>query len=159
MPKLSKKALAVAVTTAVLLGGSGIAFAFWTAGGSGAGTAAAGTTEPIVAVQTSTVTDLRPEGAAQILTGNFTNGNTGPVYVTSVTAAIAGVAKADGAAAGECTAGDFTLADPVMDVAVEIPSGTAQGEWTGASLAFKNSSTANQDACKGATVTLSYSIV
>ena len=158
MPKLSKKALAVAVTTAVLLGGSGIAFAFWTAGGSGTGTGTTGTTVPIKAEQTSVISDLRPAGAAQKLEGKFTNTNDGPVYVTSVTATIASVDKAIGAVEGACTAADYTLANPVALVGHEVASGTAVDAWTGPTIAFKDSSTENQDGCKGATVNFAYSI-
>ena len=64
----------------------------------------------LTAVQTTTVADLRPGGAAQNLSGNFTNpAANGPVYVTSVTASISSVVKAGGAVAGTCDATDYTL--------------------------------------------------
>lgn len=156
MRKPSKKVLVV-LTAAALLAGGGTAFAYWTAGGSGTGTAATGNNVEISAVQTTTVTDLKPGGAAQTISGNFTNGNTSPVYVATVTASIASVGKAVGAPAGACTAADYTLGSPVMTVATEVPAGTAQGAWTGATIAFNNTA-ANQDGCKGATVNLSYAI-
>ena len=59
--------------------------------------------------------------------------------------------------AGTCTAADYTLANAAMTVAAQVPSGTAQGAWTGATLVFNNTG-ANQNACQGATVTLSYAI-
>ncbi|MDJ0376196.1 hypothetical protein [Cryobacterium sp. PH31-L1] len=159
MRKLSKKAFAVAVTTAVLVGGSGVAFAFWTAGGSGTGTATAGTVTAITAQQTTTVAGLMPGVAAQTLSGTFTNSNTSPVYVSTVTASIASVVKDAGAVTGTCGASDFTLASPVMTVNAEVPIGGAgKGAWTGATLAFNDLSTVNQDACKNATVNLLYTI-
>jgi len=45
-----------------------------------------------------------------------------------------------------------------MTVAAEVPAGTAQGSWTGATIQFKNDPAVNQDACKGATVNLAYAI-
>ena len=40
-------------------------------------------------------------------------------------------------------------------VGVEIPNGTAQGYWSGLTLQLLNKAT-NQDACKGSTVTITY---
>jgi hypothetical protein len=100
---------------------------------------------------------MAPGDSAQTLSGNFNNTNNGPVYVSTVTASIASVTKAGGAPAGTCDATDYTLANPVMTVNAEVPAGTGQGAWTGATIKFNNKVT-NQDACKGATVNLSYAI-
>jgi hypothetical protein len=152
---LKKKAVAVAIVGFVVVGGSIAAFAYWTTGGSGTGSAATGTTANITAVQTSTITGLRPGGSAQTLSGNFTNttNSGGTVYVTSVTASISSVTGGDGA----CDATDYTLANAVMTVGADIPAGTAQGAWTGATIQFNNKIT-NQDGCKNATVNLAYAI-
>lgn len=144
-------------TTALLLVGGGVAFAFWTAGGAGTGTAATGTTSPILPVQTSIVTDMHPGDTAQPLSGNFTNGDDGPVYVGTVTASIASVTMAAGAEAGTCDASDYTLAGAAMAVDAEVPVGFRQGAWTGATIKFNDKPT-NQDACKGAIVNLAYTI-
>lgn len=158
MRKPRKKIMAVAIVTVALLTVGGAAFAFWSAGGSGTGTATTGAgSVPLTAVQTSVVTAMQPGDAAQTLTGKFNNTNTGPVYVTSVTASISAVAKATGAPAGTCDATDYTLATPVMAVGHEVAAGNNVDAWTGATIKFNNKAT-NQDACKGATVTLSYSI-
>lgn len=152
-----KRITAIAVGTAVLLAIGGGAFAYWTLSGSGSGSATTGTVSGSITVnQTSTVTNLRPGGAAQTLTGSFTNTDTSPVYVTSVTASISSVVKAVGAPAGTCDATDYTLANATMTVAAEIPSGVAQGAWTGATIAFNNKAAVNQNACQGATVNLAY---
>jgi hypothetical protein len=87
-----KKTLAVGVAVAVL--GGGVAYAYWTTSGGGSGSAAtAEASQAVTVVQTSTVTDLRPGAAAQPLSGNFDNPNTGPAYVGTVTASIASVTK------------------------------------------------------------------
>jgi hypothetical protein len=155
MRKSTKRTVAITAATVVLLAGGGAAFAYWSAGGTGTGTATAGTSVAISAVQTTVLTPLRPGAIAQTISGNFSNTNSNPVYVSTVTASIGAVAKATGAPAGACEAADFALANAVMTVNLDVPSGTAQGAWTGASLTLVNKP-ANQDACKGATVTLNY---
>lgn len=152
----SKKVAVTAAVALLLVGGSSAAFAYWTTTGSGSGTGTNGSNTAITIVQTSTVSNVRPGGAAQTLSGNFNNGNDSPVYVASVTASIAGVVKAAGAPAGTCDATDYTLANATMNVNAQVPSGNAQGAWTGATIAFNNKSAVNQDACKGATVNFSY---
>ncbi len=158
MSRFKSRKLAIVAGATLVLGGTGIAYAYWSAGGSGTGSASTGTNVAITAVQTSTVAAMGPGDVAQTLSGNFTNTNSGPVYVTSVTASISTVVKAAGAPAGTCTAADYTLANTVMAVGVQVPAGTAQGAWSGATLKFNNSATLNQDACKGATVNLAYTI-
>ena len=147
--------LLATVVLGLLLVGGGVAFAYWTVTGAGTGTGTTGNNVAITVNQTSTITNLRPGGAAQTLSGNFTNPNPGPVYVTSVTASIASVTKAAGAATGTCDATDYTLGNTTMTVGTEVPAGTNQGAWSGATIAFNNKAT-NQDACKGATVNFSY---
>ena len=156
MRKFTKKTVAVAATATILLSGAGVAFAFWTAGGSGTGTATTGTNEEITAVQTSEVTAMAPGDTAQSLNGTFLNENTGPVYVSTVTASIASVFVGGSAAVG-CDATDYTLANAVMTVNAEALANDTS-TWTGATIKFNNKAGANQDACKGATVNLSYAI-
>ena len=147
-------ALGLILTLAV----SGGAYAYWTSGGSGTGTGtAATTTTNVTVVQTTTLTPMYPGDSAQTLSGNFTNTNGGPVYVGTVTASIASVTKAVGAPAGTCDSTDFTLTNPAMTVNAQIPSGAAQGSWTGATIRFNNKPT-SQDQCKGATVNLAYAV-
>ncbi len=159
---LTRKQKVTAGAATLMIVGGGVAFAYWTVGGSGSGTAQTGTSTDIVANQTSTVTGLRPGGAPVALTGNFDNPNTGPVYVSTVTASISGVTLADGVT-GSCDAGDYTLANAEIPVNAEVPPGDGVGSWgvgldNGPTIAFNNSDTENQDACKGATVNLRYTI-
>ena len=154
----SRRNILIAAVTAFLLIGGGAAFAYWTLSGSGTGTATTGTvTGTITAVQTSTISNLRPGGTAQTLSGNFTNTDTSPIYVTSVTASISSVVKAPGAVTGTCDSTDYTLTGAVMPVGASVNTGTAQGAWTGATLVFNNKAT-NQDQCQGATVNIAYAI-
>jgi hypothetical protein len=140
----------------ISLGVAGAAFAYWTAGGSGSGTGStAGTQTALTANQTTTLTAMYPGDTAQTISGNFTNPNSGPSQVNTVTVSIASVTKATGAPVGTCDATDYTLANTVMTVNAEVPVGAAKGAFTGATIHFNDKAT-NQDACKNATVTITY---
>lgn len=150
------KALAACGTVFVLVVACG-AYAYWTNGGSGGGTAATGTTAAITVVQTSTPVGLAPGGTPASLAGNFNNTNTSAVFVSSVSATIASVTRTAEAiaAALPCTPADYQLAGFPVAVNAQVPSGSAQGSWTGGTIALINSGT-NQDGCKNATVALTY---
>lgn len=156
MPKSNRRRSAIGIVAAILLLSAG-AYAYWTIGGSGTGSADTGNVTAITVNQTTELTAMYPGDSPQTISGDFTNGNDGPVYVGTVTASIASVEKATGAVAGTCDATDYTLAGAVMAVNAEVASGTDVGAWTGATLQFNNKAT-NQDACKGATVNLAYAI-
>jgi hypothetical protein len=157
MRKLNKKTIVAAVAVASVAAISAGAYAYWTTGGSGSGNAASGTSAVITAIQTSTVTAMAPGVAAQTLSGTFNNTNPGPVYVTTVTASIGSVVKDSGAVAGTCDASDYTLANAVMTVNAEAAADDTS-TWGGATLMFNNKPAINQDACKLATVNLTYVI-
>jgi len=55
-----------------------------------------------------------------------------------------------------CDATDYTLAGAAMAKNAEVPADDT-GTWTGATIKFNNKAT-NQDACKGATVNLAYTV-
>ena len=135
----------------VSLGMAAAAFAYWTGGGSGTASASTATDTSAVTVnQTLGITgidDLYPGGPAVALSGTFDNPNSGPVYIASVTATV------DEPANG-CTAGDFEITGTAT-VDAQIPSGNAQGSWSGLSVAMKNLAT-DQDVCKNTPVTITY---
>jgi hypothetical protein len=147
-----KRLLAAGIVTAILLGGAGAAYAYWTNQGAGTGSAETGTNEAIVINQTTVVGDLAPGVAAQTLSGNFTNTNDGPVYVASVTVSIDSITGGG----ATCEATDYTLTNTTMTVNAQVPAGTGVGSWTGATIAFNNKVGENQDDCKNATVNLVY---
>ena len=151
-----RRGLVLGVVISVVVAGA--AFAYWTAGGSGNGSAStAGAQSALTANQTTSLTAMYPGDTAQTISGNFDNPNSGPIYVNTVTVSIASVTKAAGAPAGTCDATDYTLASAAMTVNNEVPTGTG-GAFTGATLKFNDKTTTNQDACKGATVNLAYAI-
>jgi hypothetical protein len=157
MSKFTKKPAIILGLVATLAIATG-AYAYFTAGGSGTGTASAQNAQtPLVVKQTSSPTAMFPGDSAQTLSGNFNNPNSGPIYVGTVTAAIASVKTAGGDPVVGCDASDFTLTNAAMTVNAEVAAGTANGAWTGAKIQFNNKNS-NQDACKGVTVNLAYTI-
>jgi hypothetical protein len=129
---------------------AGAAIAYWTQNGSGSGSATAGDTTAVTVNQTSTVSNLYPDGPAQALSGNFDNTNdsavkVGSVEVTSITT------DQDG-----CDGTDFKVEGSAV-VNAEIPKGNSVGNWSGLTVRMINKST-NQDACKNATLTIDYSV-
>ena len=146
MRRSSVKAVVLGLVGLLVVGGA--AFAYWTTTGSGSGSAATGTMVPVTVNQTSTVSALAPGSGTQTVSGNFDNPNTGPVYVAGVTAVVSGTSKAG------CDASDYTIAGTAA-VNAQIQPGSGVGTWSGLTIAFNNKPT-NQDACKGATVSLAY---
>ncbi len=153
--KKKRRVTKVVALAAALVVAGGAAFAWWTAGGSGTGTAATGNVAGITINQTSSISGLYPGGPAAPLAGNFTNANSGPVYVAQVSVAVqAGWSAQANAAKPACTAADFALVQPGVTNA-EVPSGTAVSGWTGGSIQLVNAA-ANQDNCKAVSVPLVY---
>ena len=150
--KLNRKTLAIG---AVFLLAAAGAYAYWTGGGSGSGSAATGTTVGLTVVQTTTPTGLVPGGPTKALAGNFNNTNDGPVHVNQVNATISSVTGPNITVPNPCTAADYQLNGFPVTVNAQVPSGTAQGNWSGASIQLLNTAT-NQDGCKGATVNIAY---
>ncbi len=133
-----------------------VAYAFWSASGAGTGS---GTTDnpgaqSVSVTQTSSNTGLYP-GSSIALGGTISNNTTTPVKVASVTGTVTSV-DATHAAAG-CNAGDYSVTGTSsITGAGSVAGGGGTQSWSGLSLQMTNSAS-NQDACKGATVNVSYS--
>jgi len=147
--KRKKLLVALAAVTVVAIAAIG-AYAYWTQGGSGTGSAATDTTTPVTVNQTSTITGLYPGGSAQPLSGDFDNPNASPVKVGSVTAIVLDTTNPG------CTSADFTIGGTAAVDAV-IPSGNGVGSWSGLTIQMDDTGV-NQNACKNVTVHLSYSV-
>ncbi|MCU1543979.1 MAG: hypothetical protein JWM50_1844 [Microbacteriaceae bacterium] len=142
--KLTTGAAAIAV-----LAGSGIAAAYWTGSGSGSGS---GTADGGASV---TLTGSVAAGLAPGLTKavTFTAANASTAAVMTGTVHLDGVTVDAGHAA--CDTGDFSMADVVQNHSVPAGS-TAESLPNDGALVFTETSM-NQDACKGATLTLALS--
>ena len=166
----TRKRVAVGAVAAALLVGGGTVLAYWTtSGGTGTGTASATTAADVVVHQTNgAITGLAPASGPVAgvytpqfaLSGDFdNNSNAGPIYVTSVTAAVTGVSPLAGntfALDGkpDCTTGDFAITG-TSNTPGDISTGSGVGSWSGLNVHMVDAAT-NQDNCKGATITVTY---
>ena len=143
---MTKRRVAFVASVVVLASAVG-AYAYWTQGGSGTGTATADTTSSITVNQTSSVTGLYPGGPAAGLSGNFDNPNSSPVTISSVTATVSSVSPPG------CATSNFSIGGSMGSTTV--PSGSGVGAWSGLTISLDETGV-NQDVCKGATANIAY---
>lgn len=146
----SRKATIVIGSTVGALAIGGVAFAYWTSSGSGAGSATAGTSSDfVVTTDTATGDPLTPGGPTDTVAFHVNNPSSGAQYLTSVAVT---VANSDGTTwtSGSCSAADFTVGTPSFTAGQIAAGGTKDGTVT---ITMKNLP-ANQDDCKGVTVPL-----
>jgi len=149
-----KRFVLIASTTAAVLIGSGVAFAYWTTTGSGTGTAATGTTSLVTVNQTgAAITGLYPGGSAVNVPFNIVNSNVSGQYIATVALSVTNTTIAGVPQAG-CTAADFTVTNGTIGAVV--PNGTTNyATGNGATILMKDTGV-NQNACKGVTVNLAF---
>jgi hypothetical protein len=110
----------------------------------------------ISVTQTSTITGLAPGIPAVAVEAIGTNIGNASIFVQMVVVSISSVTKAPLAAPGICDATDYVVQVPQMPVNQTVdPAGSV--DINGATIGFNDRAT-NQDACKGATVHLSYDV-
>ena len=152
MASARKRRLLAAASVLGVIATASVAYAFWSASGSGTGSGL--TADPgaqtVTVNQTSSVSGLYP-GASAALSGNFDNAATNDVHVNGLTASVTGTDKPGCTAANYQITGTATIANNGM-----VPSGTGTGGWSGLTLSMVDTGV-NQDACKGATVNIAYS--
>lgn len=147
----SKKFAIAAVAAALVLGGGGAALAYWTAQGTGTGTATTGASVDFTIASEAPVGDpLYPGGPSQSVSFTVTNPSAGPQTLSSVTVAVANADGTEWVAVAGCSAADYTLGTPSIVYGVMLASGTKPGTVT---ITMNNTGT-NQDACQGVTVPL-----
>jgi hypothetical protein len=134
---------------------SGLAVAYWTQGGTGAGSATAGTTVAIDVNQTSTATGMYPGNPAITLSGNFDNPNAHAVHISSVTAVVRTFASHTvDALKPDCTQADFIIEAGTGPIVVPT-GGNGVGSWTGLTVRMLDG-VGNQDNCKNVSITIDY---
>lgn len=157
MRVFSRKKAAAAVAAIVVLGGAVAAYAYWTQGGSGTGSASTGSTQNLTVNQTTLSTTLYPGGSVS-LSGTFDNPNSSRVKVTTLTAAIdpAWTGSQTNTGKPACTAGDYSISGTAtIGSSGFVPAGTGVGSWSGLTLSMSDTN-ANQDNCKGVSVPIVY---
>jgi hypothetical protein len=139
----------VALGTIVAVAVAGIAYAYWTGTGAGTGTGTAGTSGTTTI--TGTVAPGIAPGTSRVVSFTAANPSGSPIQVTTVH--LDSIA-ADAGHAG-CEIADFTMADATENH--QVPAGaTVEPLPADGSLVYANTDV-SQDACKGATLTLTLS--
>jgi hypothetical protein len=109
--------------------------------------------DAIAVSQTSVNDDLAPGVAPSLITGRLVNTTEDALYITQVVVSISAVTKT-AAASGTCDVSDYVLLDPSMAVG-QLIEGRGSATFSGARIGF-NDKSVDQDACRGATLTLTY---
>jgi hypothetical protein len=152
MRALNKKVITGVVAGTIVLGGSGVAMAYWTSAGLGSGEATTtSTSAKLITQQKGTVTNLFPGGAPQNVVGTVTNDGPSSVFVRQVEVKISGVLSAGTG----CDASDYSIPNPIIPVNKEIAN-KGLVEFSGAPIQFNNKPGEDQNDCKGATVHLQF---
>lgn len=139
-----KKLAVVSIATIAVLGTGTAAYAYWTTTGSGSGTGSVRAENGTVVLNGTVDEPLAPGESSPV---HFTAGNasTSDLYVGTIHAVVS-TNKAG------CAVTDFTLPDVAANQV--IPAGAIARPITSTgTLTFANTA-ANQDACKGAEITL-----
>jgi hypothetical protein len=148
MRKLLKKRSLVVIAV-LALGVTGAAIAFWTQAGSGSGTGTVGTTGTVT-LQGPVSAGIYPGGSATV-TLTASNSASAPVKVQTVSLASVAV----DAGHSSCNTADFTM-PTVTENTTLAGNAVAQALTANGVLSMANTAV-NQDACKGATLTLTLS--
>lgn len=152
--RMRRTVIVGATVGAVLLTG-GVAFAFWSSTGTGSGAAAVGTAAgSLTVVQSGTApSDLRPGGTPQDVTVTVTNSSGTAIGFTDVTVTIDDVVE-DASVTGTCSPLDFAIVDNASYSGEVLDAGGDSTTFVAATLQLTETGV-NQDACKGADVSLS----
>jgi hypothetical protein len=146
---LSRKKAVAALGVVAVIAITAVAVAYWTGGGSGSGSATVGTNGSVVLA--GTVTPGSAPGTAEPVSFTAANASGSPIKVTKVHLVSIAVDSEHVA----CVTADFTMAD--VNEAHEVPAGaTVEPLPNNGSLVYANTAL-SQDACKGATLTLTLS--
>ncbi len=155
---LNKKTAGVVLAVSLVIGGGGVAFAYFTSGGSGSGSANVGTTgaTDFAITQSGPQGALYPGGAPLAFTVQAQNTGTAEEHVDDITATVA----SDGSGNALDTAGNpvtgclatwFTVESPVPVDATLGPD--AYSAPVDSTIAMTEQGV-DQDACQGVTVEL-----
>ena len=153
MARLTKKKYAIIGGVSVVALTGGIAFAYWTSTGSDTDTATTGNENSwTVLINTASISNgtLTPGGATDNITFSVTNNDTGTKQIQGVVATVDSVVP--GNALSTCDASDFSITGATVPTGVDVAGGggSVNGSFN---VQMINKTSANQDGCKGATVT------
>ncbi len=167
---INKKIIAVALTTGLVLSGGGVAFAYFTADGSGTGSGTVGSSTAFTISGDTPSGSVTPGGSTETLAFTVTNPGSGQQYVGNVYASVATdsnngyVESIPGDTESDvigCSASWFSIdgtatGNGTVHVNQDIAPSGHYDETSGLTLVLSDSS-GNQDLCQGATVGIDYS--
>ncbi len=157
--KPRRRPAVIALISLVSVVGIGTAaYAYWTTTGGGSGSATTGEAEELIVEQTSVIEDLYPGIAAIELTGTITNPGDSAVTVETITGAVTAVRDADDAIIPGCATSNYQVNGTATLSSANVPGNSSSVTWDDLELTMLNTSS-NQDACKNATITITYTVV
>jgi hypothetical protein len=130
----------------VLIAGAGVGYAYWTSTGTGNGTASAASGPAGISL-TGTATGLTPGGSVTVPI-MATNPNSYRVAIAALTAT-----PASFTCAGASPGADISVGTPSLSSTFVPAGGPTQ---VGSVVVTMNDTSSNQDACKGASFTLTF---
>jgi len=145
------KRFIVALVAILTLAGAGLAIAYWTSGGFGAGRAQTGSTGEFTITTSEAVGLIAPGNAGATVDFTVDNSGENSQYLTNVTVA---VGEADGGPwvpATGCLAEDYTATMTTAPPAGDIAAGDSVAGMVTVTMA---NTAENQDACQGQEVPL-----
>ena len=146
-----KIGMGVATGAAVLAGG-GAAFAYWTTSGSGTGSGTAASSNGTITLTAHFASNALTPGGSVPVTITAANTGTSNLYLSTINAGKISL-DSTSVTAG-CLVGDFSLTG-VSTTPSEVKAGDKSDAVGTDTLNFANTDV-NQDGCKGATITLTY---
>lgn len=166
---INKKIMAVALTTGLVLSGGGVAFAYFTADGSGTGSGTVGDSTAFTIAGDTPSGSVTPGGSTQTLAFTVSNPGSGHQYAGNVYASVAtdssngfvestpGNTESD---VSGCLASWFSIdgtatGNGTVAVNHDIAPSDHYDKTSGLTLVLSNSS-GSQDLCQGATVGIVY---
>jgi hypothetical protein len=130
---------------------AGLAFGYWTTTGSGSGSGSVAASNGTLTLHGTITSALTPGGSSPV-TFTADNASSSSLQVGTIHAVVSIGESGAGEAHEGCEASDFTIADTVENQTIPATtSGVALTTNGSISMADTN---ANQDACKGAPITL-----
>ena len=150
MRKLMKKRVAVVLAVAAMLVAAASAYAYFTSTGSGSGSATVGTSAALTITQTNVITNVLPDSATHTVA--YTVDNSAQSFAQNLgKVTVSNIATSDPT---HCLASWFSANDPTSAVGTIAANSTYSSVAATQPSIQMNESGTNQDACKGATLTL-----
>jgi len=146
-----KKRIIITLLAVISLTGAGVAFAYWTSGGTGSGAASTGSSTALTITSETAEGVIAPGNAGQTVDFTVTNPGPGVQSLTNVTVTMAGPTGTPWVPPTGCLIADYTAAVTTAPAYGEI---LALGTRTGTVTVTLANTSENQNACQGQAVPL-----